>query len=105
MIGKNKGSSFVMEIYGIYYANGEKYFIGLPPENEGIVVYKANKLDILDESTENFVNIDDKNGIIAPGFYHKSLLEDNIMKRLLEFENGAVDDFRKKLKDLPHEAV
>lgn len=82
----------IIDVYAIYWVGGETYFYGFSKGYNGLLAYKASKVNIVDpEISGDFIFFDD-------GIFYKPLIEENLLDDLLEYDEAAYNRFLEILK-------
>lgn len=89
---KNEKSEKIIDVYAIYWVGGETYFYGFSKGYNGLLAYKASKVNIVDpEMSGDFIFFDD-------GVFYKPLIEEKLLDNLLEYDETAYKRFLEILK-------
>lgn len=89
---KNDRSDKMIDVYAIYWVGGETYFYGFSEGYNGLLAYKASKVNIVDpEISGDFVFFEN-------GVFYKPLIEEKLLDDLLEYDETAYKRFLDILK-------
>ena len=89
---KNDSSEKLIDVYAIYWIGGETYFYGFSKGYNGLLAYKASKVNIVDpEVSGDFIFLDN-------GIFYKPLIEEKLLHDLLEYDETAYKRFLEILK-------
>jgi len=89
---KNDRSEKIIDVYAIYWSNGETYFYGFSKGYNGLLAYKASNVKIIDhEMSGDFIFFED-------GIFYKPLIEEKLLDDLLEYDEVAYKRFLEILK-------
>ena len=87
-----------LEVYGIYWVYGVKYFYVIFNNGYcGLGPLKQEKCDIIDRSIDNFILVEagDSTDILL----HKAAFEDGLLDDLIEHMPDAVAEFKRRLAE------
>jgi hypothetical protein len=89
---KEKTSSQVLTVYAIYWCDSQTYFYAFPKHSTGISSFAEDEVEIVDRSVDSSFEYLRTSERIA-GIFHKHLLADGLMDRLLEHDPDAFKRF------------
>jgi hypothetical protein len=85
-----------LEVFGIYWADGSRYFLVIDmPDQWGFCALKNSKCNIIDPTINNFVLTETDGG--KDFFLHKAAFEGNLIDDLIEHMPEAVAEFERRL--------
>jgi hypothetical protein len=85
----------IVNIYAIYFINGEVNFLGMPKNYGGLSAYSAREVTIVEPEIEGASVYFKNNG---HGIYHWALVKENLLDDLLELDETAYNRFLEILK-------
>jgi hypothetical protein len=87
-----------LDVYGIYWADGVRYFLVIDfPDECGLCALNNSKCDIIDASIDNFVFTKASDG--TDFFLHKAAFESDLVDDLIEHIPEAVAEFERRLAE------
>lgn len=90
---RNQFARQTIDIYAIYWIDGNTYFYGLPKGNGGLTVYKLEAgIDVIDP------NLNGDFLYYKEGIFYKPLIEEKLLDDLLEYDETAYNRFLEILK-------
>ncbi|MBT0728567.1 hypothetical protein HGT73_14640, partial [Rosenbergiella australiborealis] len=89
---KNGRSEKIIDVYAVYWSNGETYFYGFSKGYNGLLAYKASNVKIIDPAMSgDFI-------FFESGIFYKPLIEEKLLDDLLEYDESAYNRFLEILK-------
>ncbi|HCM9213930.1 TPA: hypothetical protein N5L24_004179 [Enterobacter roggenkampii] len=85
----------VVDVYAIYFINGEINFLGMPKNYGGLSAYSAREVTVIDPEIEGDCVYFKNNGY---GVYHWALIKEKLLDDLLEQDETAYKRFLEILK-------
>jgi len=89
---KDKKTSNIFTVYGIYWQDNKTYFYCFPKNSVGLTSYREDDVEIIDPTIdtdfEYVITYQDTGGI-----FHRHLLTDKLMDELLEHDPVAYKKF------------
>ncbi|MBP5788713.1 MAG: hypothetical protein J6W29_00575 [Neisseriaceae bacterium] len=91
---KNKEHPEILKVYGIYEIQGEFYYYARPNGYDGLLAYRQNEVEILDNSINNFVFDYNEQGFLL----RSKIIENNdFLENLSECNPDAFAKFAKMI--------
>ncbi|MDG1642592.1 hypothetical protein DA718_17750 [Klebsiella huaxiensis] len=92
-IRENDGE--VVDIYAVYFIDGDVNFLGMPRGYGGLAAYSANKVEVIDAEIKDKCVYFKNNGY---GIFHWALINECLLDELLELDEQAYKRFLDILK-------
>ena len=98
---KRYGHNF--EVFAIYWAQEQKYYLAFPRRSTGLSAFLDSEVEVTDASLDaDFIPCTFANGM--RGFAHRHLMQDDLLDNLLEHDPDAYLHFLSLLGREPLEA-
>ncbi|MCA6222771.1 hypothetical protein [Photorhabdus antumapuensis] len=93
---KIKNQGLLIDVYAIYWVNGDTLFLGMPRNYGGLLAYDAKQIEVIEHNLSGDFIYFQNNGI--DGIYHSALIKEKLLDDILELDETAYQRFLEILK-------